>query len=153
MTSPTLKSRDLNDTLARSYNHLQALIRELYKKAAAEDLDPIVLPEIDTLNAVPQNGKDKELQRKLNKSQAKIFDKVEKELKIVPKGYYQQKWLAIGLAGFGIPLGVIFALILDNMALFATGLPLGLAIGLAYGQRLDHKAKEEGRQLELALNP
>lgn len=153
MSAPTLTSRHPNEKLARSYHHLQALIRELYQKAAAKDLDPIVMPEVESLNALPQDVKEKELGSAINKSQAKILEKVEKELKIVPREYYQNQWLAIGMAAFGIPMGVVFAMALGNMAFFAIGLPLGLALGLANGQRLDAKAKDEGRQLELGLNP
>lgn len=153
MAAPTLKPRELNGSLARQYDHLQALIRELYRKAAAEDLDPIVAAEIESLNALPKDVKSKELIKELGRCQARILGKVEKELKIVPKEYYQNQWLAIGMAGFGIPMGLVFALVLDNMAFFAIGLPLGLAIGMAYGQRLDQKARDEGRQLDIGLNP
>jgi hypothetical protein len=56
--------------------------------------------------------------------------------KTYPEGYF----LAIGLA-LGIPFGLIFATALDNPGFIGTGLPFGLAIGLA----LEAHYKKEGR--------
>lgn len=153
MNPPTLKFRQLSEKLSRQYDHLQALIHELYQKAAAKDLDAIVVPEVESLNALPSDVKEKEFQKQLYKRQASILQKVEKNLKIVPKEYYKNQWLALGMATFGIPIGVAFAMAIDNMALFAIGLPIGMAIGIANGVRLDNKAKGEGRQLDLGVNP
>lgn len=153
MTPPALESRQLSEKLDQQYNHLQALINEFYQKASAEDLDAIVVPQVDSLNALPSDVKDKELQKQLHKSQATILEKVEKKLKIVPKEYYKNQWLALGMATFGIPLGVAFGMALDNMALFAIGIPIGMAVGIGNGLRLDKKAKDEGRQLDLGVNP
>jgi hypothetical protein len=45
----------------------------------------------------------------------------------------------------GIPIGVVFGSILDNMAYLSIGLP----IGLATGSSMDQKALKEGRQLNV----
>ena len=52
---------------------------------------------------------------------------------------------------FGIPIGAAFGLSLNNMAFLGIGLPIGMSIGLAMGARMDNKAKEEGRQLDIEL--
>jgi len=74
---------------------------------------------------------------------------LEKELKIVPKGYYQNLWIALGICVFGLPIGVVFGTSLDNMGLLGIGLPIGVAIGYVLGSRMDKKASEEGRQLDV----
>jgi len=48
-------------------------------------------------------------------------------------------------------MGVVFGIMVDNMAYLGIGLPLGLAIGAAVGSNMDKKAKEEGRQLDVEV--
>jgi len=69
--------------------------------------------------------------------------------------HWNDTWLAVGMAAFGIPLGVAFGASLGNMAFLAIGIPVGMAIGIAVGTGMDKKAFEEGRQidLEITLNP
>lgn len=73
------------------------------------------------------------------------------ELKLVPKNYYRHLWIGVGMAAFGIPIGVTFGSVLGNMGLLGAGLPLGIAMGAGVGARMDKKAAEEGRQLDLEL--
>ena len=81
----------------------------------------------------------------------KIIKKLEKEVKLVPKNYYSYLWLAIGIASFGVPIGVAFGAMLGNMAFLGIGLPIGLAIGFLVGYEMDKKAYEEGRQLDVEI--
>ena len=60
-------------------------------------------------------------------------------------------WLALGMSTFGIPIGVAFGLSIGNIALLGAGLPIGMAIGLVVGSKMDKKAFEEGRQLNIEL--
>ncbi len=116
-----------------------------------EDLtDPVIEKlnsEIDKVNAAPL----KKLKNQIRRSQLKMLQVIEKELKIVPKNYYRNTWLALGISVFGIPLGVVIGLALDNMAYLGIGLPIGLAIGVAIGTQKDKKAKEEGRQMNMEI--
>ena len=75
----------------------------------------------------------------------------EKELKIVPKNYYRNLWMVLGMSAFGLPLGVAFGLSLGNIGLLAIGLPIGMAIGTLVGSKLDKKALESGKQLDIEL--
>jgi hypothetical protein len=70
----------------------------------------------------------------------------------VPKNHYRNVWLALGIAAFGVPLGVVFGASLGNMGYLAIGIPFGLSIGLAIGTGLDKKAADEGRQLDVEIN-
>ena len=74
----------------------------------------------------------------------KILDKA--------KGYYGRLWMILGYAMFGVPLGVCMGAVLDNMGLMGAFMPIGMAIGLFFGSLLDKKAKQEGRQIQLAYD-
>lgn len=67
-----------------------------------------------------------------------IINHLQKVHRLIPKGYYTDTYMAIGIS-----MGLIFGLLLfDNIAL---GLPLGLAVGLAIGAGEDAKAKKDGK--------
>jgi len=68
---------------------------------------------------------------------------------LVPPRYYQSQWMAIGMAVFGIPFGIVFSMSLNNMAFIGIGLPMGLPIGIAIGQQKDKKAAAEGKVLNI----
>lgn len=74
---------------------------------------------------------------------------VAKKYAYVPPKHYTNQWMAVGMAAFGLPFGVIFALAIDNLAFMSIGLPLGLPIGLAIGAAKDKKAQEEGKVLNM----
>ncbi|MBT8222071.1 MAG: hypothetical protein KJN96_02760 [Eudoraea sp.] len=59
--------------------------------------------------------------------------------------------MALGMAVFGVPMGVAFGAALDNMAFLGIGIPIGMAIGIAIGTAMDEQAKKEGRQLDIDL--
>ncbi|WBL21344.1 hypothetical protein [Zunongwangia sp. HRR-M8] len=112
--------------------------------------DPVIEKlnvEIDKVNEAPI----KKLKNQIKKSQLKMLQIIEKDLKLVPKNYYQNTWIAIGISAIGIPLGTVFGLVLDNMAYLGLGIPIGLAIGFAIGSQKDKKAKEENRQMNMEV--
>lgn len=96
-------------------------------------------------------GPAKKYKKELKKHQSKMLNKVAKELKIVTPGYYRNLWMAVGMAGIGMPMGVAFGAATDNMGLLGIGLPIGLAIGVGIGAGMDKKAKEEGRQIGMTI--
>ncbi|PHN04033.1 hypothetical protein CRP01_24435 [Flavilitoribacter nigricans DSM 23189 = NBRC 102662] len=105
--------------------------------------------EINDINTFPGEGKD--LKRKIRAVRTSILKIVEKELKLVPRNYYRNQWMALGMSVFGIPLGVVFGSALGNLAFLGIGLPIGMSIGLAVGTNMDQKAQKEGRQLDVEL--
>ncbi|WBL26805.1 hypothetical protein [Zunongwangia sp. HGR-M22] len=112
--------------------------------------DPVIEKlnvEIDKANEAPI----KKLKNQIRKSQLKMLQIIEKDLKLVPKNYYQNTWIAIGISAIGIPLGTVFGLVLDNMAYLGLGIPIGLAIGFAIGSQKDKKAKKENRQMNMEV--
>lgn len=94
------------------------------------------------------SGSDPNFLKAIKSGQAAILKLLEKELKVTPPGHYQTLYMAIGMAAFGIPMGVVFGSIMGNMGLLSLGIPIGMSIGLAVGTSMDSKAKNEGRQLD-----
>jgi len=138
-----------NSKLKAAYSQLKNLLSELRKREIPTAIVNAIDQEIDKLNGF--SGSDKELLKQVRNSQSLILSLIKKELGLVPKGHFQTMWMALGMATFGIPFGVVFVLTLGNMAFFAIGIPIGLSIGLAIGSGMDKKAQEEGRQLEIEI--
>jgi len=78
-----------------------------------------------------------------------ILKRVKNKYEYTTPGYYQTQWMAIGMGAFGLPLGLAFALAINNFAFMSIGLPIGMPIGMAIGAAKDKKAKDEGKMLTL----
>jgi len=151
MNTINLKERnDLksNLKLKNSYAQFEALLSELQKKELPDSITLYINEEVSSLNELPTNT---ELLKSIRKKQTKIIQLVEKQVKIVPKNYYRNMWLAVGMSAFGLPLGVAIGLSLGNIGLLGIGLPIGMAIGAAVGSGMDKKAFKEGRQLDIEI--
>ncbi|MBR9921049.1 MAG: hypothetical protein GYB31_09435 [Bacteroidetes bacterium] len=133
--------------LADAYAQFNVLLTELRKRALSENVVNGINAGIDEVNSIRESGKS--LKKQLRKQQAQILKLIEKEHKLVTKNHYRNTWLAVGMAAFGIPLGVAFGASMGNMAFIGIGMPVGMAIGIAVGTAMDKKAVEEGRQLNL----
>ncbi|MDX1627569.1 MAG: hypothetical protein R3345_02655 [Fulvivirga sp.] len=143
------KNRDFSDKTEKQFKNLEKLISEINKHTLADDVVEKVNDEIEKVN--DHTGEDKKYRRQIIKSTQRIISVVVKEHKLVPKNYYRNMWLGVGMAAFGVPLGIAFGAALDNMGLMGVGLPLGIAIGYGVGKEKDKKAKEEGKQLDVAI--
>ena len=135
--------------LSKSYRNMERLVAELQKRELPAEIVQQVNQQIEAINSISAPGEI--LLKQLNNAQSSILKLIEKELKLVPKNHYRNMWLALGLATFGMPLGVAFGLSLGNMAFLGIGLPIGMGIGIAVGSALDKKAFDSGNQLELEL--
>ncbi len=139
-------SFDENPKLAKASQNLSTLILAIEKKSI-----PIIqqqkINEITTgVNNFP--GPDPELLKQIKAAQASIIKLLDQELKLVPQNHYQLQWMVLGMAMFGVSLGVAFGTALGNLAFMGIGLPIGMGIGIAIGTSKDKQAKEEGRQLD-----
>jgi hypothetical protein len=147
-----LKNRpdiDQHKKLYASYTQFEKLLTELRTKELPNETVNSINDGIDQINSVSES--EKVLRRQINKTQSHIIKLIEKEHKLVTKNHYRNTWLAVGMAVFGIPLGVAFGASLGNMAFLGIGLPIGMAIGIAVGTGMDKKAFEEGRQIDLEI--
>jgi len=147
-----LKKRDgidSNKKLTDLYVQFGKLLSELRKR----DLPDKVVQSINTNIALinPALEREEQWRKQLRKTQSDILRLIEKELKLVPKNHYRNIWLALGIAAFGVPLGVAFGASLGNMAFMGIGMAMGIPVGLAIGTGLDKKAADEGRQLDVEV--
>ena len=140
---------DQHKKLYASYAQFDKLLMELRTKELPNETVNTINDGIDQINSVSES--EKVLRRQINKTQSRIIKLIEKEHKLVTKNHYRNTWLAVGMAAFGIPLGVAFGASLGNMAFLGIGLPIGMAIGIAVGAGMDKKAFEEGRQIDLEI--
>lgn len=133
----------------KAYSQLEVLLQELRKRTLP---DKIVLPinkEIMGVNA--SLSTENELGKTIKQHQTRILKLLEQDLKIVPKNHYRNLWLAVGMAAFGLPIGVIIGTSTGNIGLLAIGLPIGMLVGAAVGAGMDKKAFKERRQLDVEI--
>ena len=140
---------DQNKKLNNEYSQFGKLLKSLNKKELTSEILSSINRSIEAINSFTDS--EKELRKLICKTQSEIISLLEKELKLVMKNHYRNTWLAVGMAAFGLPLGVVFGTSLGNMGLIGVGLPIGMVIGMAVGARMDKKACDEGRQLDLEI--
>lgn len=131
------------------FNKFQKLLEELSKKPLPSKIVEAINEEISGLNN--SLAKERKYHEDLRKAYNDIIKLIRTELKIVPKHYYRNLWMSIGMPCFGLPLGTLLGLVLDNMAFLGVGLPIGMAIGIAIGSNLDNKTKEQGKQINVEV--
>jgi hypothetical protein len=129
------------------FNEFHKLILELGKRELPEKVINTINDHLEVVNSV--SSSEKQWSKELLRKKSTILALLEKELKLVTRNYYRDRWIAIGMAAFGIPLGVAMGTSLGNMAFIGTGIPIGLAIGAGVGAGMDKKAFDEGRRLDL----
>jgi len=139
---------EVNVKLKTAFTQFQELLIELRNRELTDKIVIFINLTIDEINAAT----GEKLYSVIEIKQSEILESIEKELNIVPKNYYRKKWLALGMAVFGIPIGVVFGAIIGNMAFLGVGLPLGLVVGMAFGSKMDKKAMQEGRQLDIEFS-
>ena len=126
-------------------NTFSSLLEELKSKKLTVTSENYINSQIKQFNN--EDSANPKLHKAICKLQTRILRHLEKEFKIVPKDHYQQQWMALGMASFGITIGAGLGMALGSMAFLGIGLPLGLVIGMAVGSNMDNKAAKEGRQL------
>ena len=138
-----------NIKLKETYVQFEKLLFELRKRDLADGLVIYINKDIEEINSTSASGD--ELRKLIKKIQTRIIKLIEKEVKLVPKNYYRNVWLVLGMVVFGIPISVTFGSNLGNAAFSGIGLPIGLVIGFAIGSGMDKKAFDEGRQLDIEI--
>ena len=131
------------------YTNTEQLLLELKNHKITEENINIINKLIDDNNKY--SGLNKDFKTAIRKTLFAILELLEKKQKLVPKNHFQKKWQALGLATFGIPFGVTFGLLIDNMAFLGIGLPIGMAIGIVIGKSKDKDALKNGNQLNFYL--
>lgn len=135
-----------NKKLIEANSSLDHLIKELGKREIPLEIITVVNQEIEKINSF--SGSDKDLLKQLRVSKKLVIEMIEKELELVPRYHYQNKWMA-----FGILAGVLFSTIFNQLGFSDTwnslgmGISMGLLFGMLAGKNRDEKAFKEGKQL------
>ena len=137
-----------NERFGKCYQKLHTLVNELKTQKLSTKVIDFINKQIELINVTQE---EKKLKKQVRLSQQKILRLLEKEHKLVPKGYYRNLWMVLGMSSFGIPMGVAFGAALGNMGLLGIGLPIGMVIGMPLGTKKDNDAAKKGRQLNFAL--
>lgn len=141
-----LPDSELSEKVKEQYSKLETLLLELEQRQLPEDVIKAINKEIEQVNSRSPSVKDRNTF--LYKGRSGIIQILENELELVPRNHYRNRWLALGMAAFGIPFGTIFSISLDNFGFIGLGLPIGMALGISIGTSLDKKAQENGKQLD-----
>lgn len=142
---------DLSNTakLENAFNQFDTLLTELRKKEIPSQLIDRINAHVVEINSFAGSGTD--FGKFIKMKQSAIVNLLAKEAKIVPKNYFQTIWMSMGMAAFGIPIGVAIGTATKNMGLLGVGLPIGLGLGVVVGRKMDEKAAKENRQLNIVL--
>ena len=138
-----------NKRLTRKYIYFEKLVDELNKKDLTSEIVGSVDNDIEQINSF--SGSDKDLLKQIRKAQSSILKLLEFELKLVTKNHYRNRWLAIGMAALGIPIGTAIGASIGNMAFVGLGMIVGMIFGITIGMGMDKKAKEAGKQLDVEI--
>lgn len=134
---------------SKLFDQYQQLLTELNKRTLPDGISSFLNSTTEELNNTTLSGKP--LRKLLKQHQTTVLKRLEKELKLTPKHYYRTLWMVVGMSAFGIPLGMAFGISIGNLGMLGIGLPIGMAMGIAVGNRLDKKAFDEGRQLDVEM--
>lgn len=136
--------------LDKIYQNLKNLINVLQERSLPQD----IAEEINQIISEKVNFSidEKSLKKQLRSTYKAIIDLLRNKLNIVPKSYYRNMWMALGMTVFGMPIGVAISTAIGNIAMLGAFLPIGMAIGLAVGSTMDKKAADEGRQLDITYS-
>lgn len=131
------------------HTQIEYILNDLNNRDLPDYVVNSINAAVEELNATTKT--EYALHKLLKQKQTDIVKLLEKELKIVPINYYRNLWMAVGMAAFGLPLGVAFGTAIGNMGMMAIGLPIGMVIGIAVGTKFDKRAHEDGRQLSVEI--
>lgn len=136
----------LEPKLTKKFTSLTNLIFEAGKHSLPDELVNQINSQIDRIAEFP--GTTKEILKMLDEFQKDLLQKLRNDFKLFPKNHHRNLWMSLGMASFGLPIGIVIGMAMDNLGLLAIGLPIGMSIGLALGTSIDRKIKNEGRQLD-----
>ncbi|MCX2743315.1 hypothetical protein OO013_05530 [Mangrovivirga sp. M17] len=138
-------NKSSDQKLLKAEIQLNSLIDELNQRELPDYISKKINQDIVEINST--KGSANKLRSVIKKKQTGILKFIEKEIEIVSKNHYRNSWMLLGMLMFGLPFGIIFSLLIDNMAFAGIGLPIGMGIGIAIGTEKDKKYQNENKQL------
>lgn len=142
------ENSEQNVKLVAVYQQMDRLLATLNKKELEEEYIVEINSRIKLLNQF--TGSDKDLIKYFKKNYTQILTFIEKELNLVKKHHYQNKWMVFGMAG-GVFISYLFKAIDYSATWNSIGfaISMGLIAGLLAGKNRDEKAKKDGKQLDV----
>ena len=135
--------------MLKSMVSYEKLLEELRQRNLSDAIVGKINAELSTLQ--PLLGNWSAYSKEVRKSLQRMVKLLEKETGLVTKNHYRNQWMALGMAAFGIPMGMVFSIALGNTAFIGLGIPMGLSIGIAMGISKDHQAEREGKLIDMVL--
>lgn len=134
--------------LNKRFVRFLSLIDELQGLDLQDDIVSSINETIEKFNLF--NHSKRSFSKQLRKAQNIILKILETKLNIVSANHYSNKYMAVGIA-LGVGIGSAIGASVKFMGQVGLWVPIGLAIGLYYGKKLDNKAKQEGRALNFEI--
>lgn len=142
------QNNNQSNKIVKHYSQLERLIIDLKEREITDKIIQSINDEINIINEC--NGTEKDFLCKVKEAKSNILKLIEKELELVPKAYYQNRWMV-----YGMMAGLIISLVLKQFGFDNTWnsvgmmLPMGLLFGLLAGKNRDEKAQKDGLQLKI----
>jgi hypothetical protein len=144
-------SESNNKKLHKKYGYLNRLFPLIEERELSNESEVAINAIISKMNMEQSSAK---IQTKaLCRQQTALLRHIEKSDKLVVKHHYRNTWLALGMSGLGIPIGVAIGSSQGNMSMIGYGISIGMVMGLIFGSIKDKSAAKEGRQLDIELQP
>ena len=113
LTKLIWRKNDVSDTKKKKvFAKFVLLLEEINRREILPTTTEKLNAPIDALSSM----RKKEFNASLTKTLDTILRILFREEKIVPAGHYKMLWVSIGMAAFGIPMGVAFSVSLNNYA-------------------------------------
>lgn len=143
-----LSPAEKKDPILRSHLFsLDELLLDLRHRNLSQKVEHDVNMELERLSVFSDSPE--ELIKDIKDVRKNILTTLQHEANLLASDHYRRKWLPLGLLLFGLPIGLGLSAVADSLFYVPVGLPMGLAIGYGIGIRLDNKAQQEGRQLNV----
>ena len=129
----------------KAYQKTQELIAAVNEHELPESLANELNQEIQSAESLAD---DRDSLRPIRSLCGRIRNAVRKELELVPPGFHQGQWMALGMTIFGLPFGVVFSTVMKNPGLIAIGLPIWNGNWRGNRRGAGCKGKERGPAVE-----
>lgn len=133
----------------RSLRNYNKLLKQLQDKTLKPQTTQFITHQITTIESL--NLQQKASSRKINQSKRQLLSYLQKNEGIYAKNHFMTLYMAVGMTAMGLPAGIIFSFLIDNFAFIGLGLPIGLSLGLALGQKKDLQIKAKGKQINYSV--
>ena len=141
------KNLEQNKRLHKAYAHFLSLTTDLEDRQLPLHIIDLINEEISFINRF--TGANKVLQQHIKKSTKTVLKSIKTDLNLVPKHYYQNRWMA-----YGMFVGILLSIILNSLGYQSTwnSLPMALSMGLLFGLLAGKNRDTKTYNMNLQLN-